>query len=75
MILKLTRKTAERVSESSTEWQALENCVRLGQWTIGSRADENRLLQVVAELRAPLRVEDSTVLRAGPTVAEVPKSG
>jgi hypothetical protein len=63
VILKLTRTTAELVGETAAEWQALENCVRLGQWTSGSRADESRLLQIAAALRAPLRVEDIAVLR------------
>jgi hypothetical protein len=62
MILRLTRTTAELVGESAAEWQALENCVRVGQRTSGSRADESRLLEIVAELRAPLRVEDNAVL-------------
>jgi hypothetical protein len=66
MILRLTRTTAELVGESAAEWEALEKQVRLGRWTSGSRADEARLLQIVAELRAPLRVEDVAELRTRP---------
>jgi hypothetical protein len=68
VILRLTLTTAELVGETAVEWEALENCVRLGQWTSGPRADESRLLQIVAELRAPLRVEDIAVFRTRPGV-------
>jgi putative FmdB family regulatory protein len=55
--------------ESAAEWQALENCVQLGQRTSGSRADESRLLQIVAALRAPLREEVVAVRRARASTA------
>jgi hypothetical protein len=78
VILRLSLATAELVGENPAEWQALENCVRLGQWTSGPRADESRLLQIVAELRAPLRVEGIALLRslslARRVVAEVLES-
>jgi hypothetical protein len=63
VILRLTLTTAELVGESAAEWEALEKQVRLGRWTSGPRADESRLLQIVAALRAPLRVEDTAALR------------
>jgi hypothetical protein len=46
MILKLTRATAELLGENADEWQVLEKCVRLGQWTTGPRTDEVRLRQL-----------------------------
>jgi hypothetical protein len=64
VILKLTRMTAELVGESAAEWQALEKCVRLGQWISGPRTDEARLRQIAAKLRVPLRVESIAVLRS-----------
>jgi hypothetical protein len=57
MILRLTLTTAELVGESAAEWQALEQMVRLGEWTSGSRKDEWRLRYLAARLRIPLRVE------------------
>jgi hypothetical protein len=51
VILRLTLKTAQLVGESPAEWQALEKLVRLGEWTTGPRTDEDRLRQLVAELR------------------------
>jgi hypothetical protein len=66
VILRLTLTTAELVGESAAEWEALEKHVRLGRWTSGSRADESRLLQIVAELRAPLRVQDVAMPRTRP---------
>jgi hypothetical protein len=40
MILRLTLTTAQLVGETAAEWQTLEKCVRLGEWTSGPRRDE-----------------------------------
>src|SRR5262249_8104295 len=56
MILKLTPTSAQLVGENAREWQTLEKCVRLGQWTSGPRRDESRLGQVAAELRGQVNV-------------------
>jgi hypothetical protein len=65
VILRLTLTTAELVAESGAEWQALEQIVRLGEWTSGPRKDEWRLRYLAARLKIPLRVEGGVVLRGG----------
>ena len=57
MVLRLTLTTAELVGENPAEWQALQQMVRLGEWTSGSRKDEWRLRHLAARLKIPLRVE------------------
>jgi hypothetical protein len=49
-----------------TEGPAKDECVRLGQWTSGPRTDEQRLRQLAAELRVPLRVEGGWMLQSKP---------
>jgi len=57
VILRLTLTTAELVGESAAEWHALEQMVRLGEWTSGSRKDEWRLRYLATRLKIPFRVE------------------
>jgi hypothetical protein len=50
MILRLSPKTATIVGENATEWEWLEQQVRAGRQTTGTRADEAGLRALAAEL-------------------------
>jgi hypothetical protein len=50
MILRLTSKTAALVGENPAEWELLEQQLRAGRWTRGSRTEEAKLRALAAEL-------------------------
>jgi len=62
MILRLTPTTATLVGENAAEWGLLEQQVRAGRWTTGTRADEARLRALTAELGVVLNVEAAGVV-------------
>jgi hypothetical protein len=72
MILRLSPKTATLVGENATEWEWLEEQVRAGRRTTGTRADEAGLRALAAELGPELKVEEAGV---GPWRRRWPRGG